>query len=163
MHRERRQLRVRGVVQGVGFRPFVFGLARRQGLAGFVLNDGEGVLIEVEGGAAALDSFAAAVVGEAPSLARVDDLVAVPLPTLGETDFAIVASRPAAGSALVPPDVATCDDCLRELFDPADRRHRYPFVELHAVRAAVHDRDGRPVRPAEHDHGRVRDVRRLPP
>jgi hydrogenase maturation protein HypF len=125
---ERRRIRVTGVVQGVGFRPFVYGLARRHSLAGFVLNDGEGVIVEVEGQPAALDSFAAAVRGEAPALARVDSLLAEPLAARGETAFAIRTSEATGRSALIPPDVATCDDCLRELFDPGDRRYRYPFV-----------------------------------
>jgi hydrogenase maturation protein HypF len=125
---ERRRVRVRGVVQGVGFRPFVYGLAQRHGLAGFVLNDGEGVVIEVEGPPRRLDAFQRAVREEAPALARVDAVEPTALPVLGARGFAIAASAPGAGSAVVPADVATCDDCLRELFDPADRRFRYPFV-----------------------------------
>ena len=110
----------------MGFRPFVYCLARRHELGGFVLNDGEGVLIEAEGGD--LEQFAADLVGEAPPLARIASLSAHAIEPLGETDFAIVASRARDGSALIPPDVATCDDCLHELFDPGDRRYRYPFV-----------------------------------
>jgi hydrogenase maturation protein HypF len=127
-HVQRQRLRVRGVVQGVGFRPFVYGLARRHGLGGFVLNDGEAVLIEAEGSASALAAFAAAVRAEAPSLARVDGVEIEPRPAAGEREFAILASEPTGRTALIPADVATCDDCLRELFDPADRRYRYPFV-----------------------------------
>jgi hydrogenase maturation protein HypF len=125
---ERRRFRVRGVVQGVGFRPFVYGLAQRHELGGFVLNDGEGVVIEAEGERRALDAFAASLRQEAPPLARVDAVTAQPVPPSGEGSFAIAASRPSAASAAIPPDIATCDDCLRELFDPADRRYRYPFV-----------------------------------
>ncbi len=125
---ERRGFRVTGTVQGVGFRPFVYGLAGRHGLAGFVQNDGGGVAIEVEGDAAALDAFAAALTGEAPGLARIESVRAHSLPARGETGFAIAASAAAAVTALVPPDVATCGDCLRELRDPGDRRHRYPFI-----------------------------------
>ncbi|HSC51251.1 MAG TPA: carbamoyltransferase HypF [Gaiellaceae bacterium] len=124
----RRRFRVSGVVQGVGFRPFVYGLATRHGLGGFVLNDGHGVLAEVEGAEPAVAAFAAGLRAEAPGLARVQEVVAERREPLGEREFRIVASVPAAGSALIPADVATCDDCLRELFDPADRRHRYPFV-----------------------------------
>ncbi|RDI75852.1 hypF: carbamoyltransferase HypF [Gaiella occulta] len=119
---------MRGVVQGVGFRPFVYGLARREGLAGFVLNDGAGVVIEVEGEAAALDGFLARLRVDAPPLARIDSLEVTHAPTRGEAAFSILASTAHGRSALIPPDVATCDDCLRELFDPTDRRHRYPFV-----------------------------------
>jgi hydrogenase maturation protein HypF len=125
---ERRRFRVRGVVQGVGFRPFVYGLATRHSLAGFVLNDGDGVVVEVEGAPPALDSFAAALRDGGPPLARVDSITAEPAAVLGERAFRIEASEATGASALVPPDVATCDGCLRELFDPADRRYRYPFV-----------------------------------
>ncbi len=126
---ERRRYRVGGVVQGVGFRPFVYGLARRHELVGFVLNDGEGVVIEAEGPPRTLDAFAVALREEAPPLARVEAVVAERLPPRGgEGGFAIELSAPTGRSALVPPDVATCDDCLRELLDPGDRRYRYPFV-----------------------------------
>ena len=125
---ERRRIRVTGVVQGVGFRPFVYALALRHSLAGFVLNDAEGVLIEAEGAGGALDAFHEALTDEAPSLARVEAVVALPLPVVAENGFRIAKSVPGAGSALVPADVATCDECLHELFDPVDRRYRYPFV-----------------------------------
>ncbi len=125
---ERRRYRARGVVQGVGFRPFVHGLATRLELGGYVRNDGDGVVIEVEGPVGALDAFTIALQEEAPRLARLETLDAERLRALGERSFTIAASSPTRGSALVPPDVATCADCLRELFDPADRRYRYPFV-----------------------------------
>ncbi|MGZ4389946.1 MAG: acylphosphatase, partial [Gaiellaceae bacterium] len=144
---ERRRFRVRGVVQGVGFRPFVYGLARRHGLGGFVLNDGDGVLVEAEGAPGALDTFAAALASEPPPLARVEAVVAEQLPTAGESLFRIETSVPAGSAALVPPDAATCDDCLRELWDPGDRRHRYPFTNctqcgprFTIVRAVPYDR-----------------------
>ena len=125
---ERRRLRARGVVQGVGFRPFVHGIAGRHALAGFVLNDGDGVLIEVEGSTEALDRFEKDLCDESPPQARIDSLLVHALSVRGERDFSIRRSDVAAGSALLPPDLATCDDCLRELFDPADRRFRYPFL-----------------------------------
>ena len=125
---ERRRIRARGIVQGVGFRPFVHRLATRLDLAGLVLNDGEGVLIEVEGPPEALDAFALSVRTEAPGLARVEKLTTERVHVRGDRRFVIGKSRGVAGGALVPPDVATCDDCLRELFDPADRRYRYPFI-----------------------------------
>jgi hydrogenase maturation protein HypF len=125
---ERRRLRVSGVVQGVGFRPFVYGAATRAGLAGFVLNDGSGVLVEVEGDARALDAFAAELGSGAPPLARVDAVVVEAIAPTGEPGFRIETSAAVGRSALIPADVATCDDCLRELFDPTDRRHRYPFI-----------------------------------
>jgi hydrogenase maturation protein HypF len=125
---ERRRFRVTGVVQGVGFRPFVYGLARAHRLGGFVLNDGEGVVVEAEGEAAALDAFAAGLRDEAPDLARVDAVTSEPLSPLAEPEFRIETSAPTGRTALIPADVATCDECLRELFDSADRRYRYPFV-----------------------------------
>ena len=125
---ERRRIRVTGVVQGVGFRPFVYGAARRLVLGGFVLNDGEGVLIEAEGEARDLDELERVLGREAPPLARVDSVRSERLPARGEAGFRIERSLPSGRTALIPADVATCDDCLRELFDPADRRHRYPFT-----------------------------------
>ena len=124
--RQRRRLRARGVVQGVGFRPFVYRLAREHRLGGYVLNDGDGVLIEVEG--PELDAFAGELVSRAPSIASVSSVTAEPVAPLGETEFRIVESIASGHAALIPPDIATCDDCLRELFDPADRRYRYPFI-----------------------------------
>jgi hydrogenase maturation protein HypF len=144
---ERRRYRVRGVVQGVGFRPFVYRLAQRHRLTGFVLNDGDGVVVEAEGDAAALDALAVSLREDAPPLARVQAVATEPLAARGDTRFEIVASLPAGSAATVPPDVATCDDCLRELFDPADRRYRYPFVNctqcgprFSIVRAVPYDR-----------------------
>ena len=125
---ERRRIRVRGVVQGVGFRPFVHRLATRDRLGGRVWNDGDGVVVEVEGPRPVLDAFALALVEEAPPLARVVSVTGEPLEPLGEHGFEVAASHRSGGSALVPADVATCADCLRELFDPRDRRYRYPFT-----------------------------------
>jgi hydrogenase maturation protein HypF len=123
---ERRRIVVRGVVQGVGFRPFVHRLATRHGLGGFALNDGSGVIIEAEGDPASLELFTEGLVDEAPSLASVEAIGASSLRPLGEHEFRIEQSRP--GAAAIPPDVATCEECLRELRDRADRRHRYPFI-----------------------------------
>jgi hydrogenase maturation protein HypF len=125
---ERRRLVVEGIVQGVGFRPFVHRLALRHGLGGFALNDGRGVLVEVEGQTRALDSFAAALTRDVPALARVDAVEVEPLAPRGEGGFRIEASVATSATALIPPDAATCDQCLRELWDPEDRRHRYPFI-----------------------------------
>jgi len=125
---QRRRMQVAGVVQGVGFRPFVYGLAHRHELGGFVLNDARGVVIEVEGAKEKLDRFAAALVEQAPPLARISALETSEIEPRGEREFAIARSaEDGERTALVPADTATCDDCLRELFDPADRRYRYPF------------------------------------
>ncbi len=127
---ERLRLRVRGVVQGVGFRPFVHRLAHRHGLSGFVLNDANGVIVEAEGEPGALAGFVSALTAEAPPLARVAGIDMAPSAPRFELGFAIVLSEEGgvARTTLVAPDAATCPDCLRELFDPADRRYRYPFV-----------------------------------
>lgn len=125
----RQRLTVHGIVQGVGFRPFVYGLALRLGLAGFVRNDSAGVTIEVEGEPDALERFVLALQAEAPPLARIDRVERCTLPAQGATGFAILASGlQAARRTLIAPDSATCADCLRELHDPADRRFRYPFI-----------------------------------
>jgi hydrogenase maturation protein HypF len=124
----RRRGHVRGVVQGVGFRPFVHRLASDAGLSGFVLNDGDGVVVEVEGDERSLDAFAAALRTHAPPLARIEAMTWERLAPAGDAGFRIRASDASGRTALVPPDIATCDDCLRELFDPTDRRYRYPFV-----------------------------------
>ena len=118
---------MRGLVQGVGFRPFVFGLATRHGLAGFVGNDGEGVVIEVEG--ARPDLLLDELPRAKPAPARIDAVLVERLPPRGETAFTVRASRRAGRLATaIGPDLAVCPDCLAELFDPADRRWRYPFL-----------------------------------
>jgi hydrogenase maturation protein HypF len=125
----RRALRVRGTVQGVGFRPAVYRLARSAGLGGFVRNDSEGVWIEVEGEVGAVCRFSESVGRRAPRLARIVSIDVSEVPVRGEREFRIVESTPGSRTlAEVPADAATCDACLRELFDPLDRRHRYPFI-----------------------------------
>jgi hydrogenase maturation protein HypF len=128
---ERALIRVHGVVQGVGFRPFVYRLALRHALGGWVLNDAQGVLIEAVGPRCAVNDFLAALRAEAPAAARVDEVVALQreasrAPT---TPFEIRDStEDGAITTLISPDLAVCDDCLQELFDPADRRYRYPYI-----------------------------------
>jgi len=127
--RERREICVRGIVQGVGFRPFVYALARTHGLSGAVRNDAEGVHIEVEGAPEELERFVRALEEDAPTLAVVESVLWQPLATLGDGAFRIEESREGLRrQALVSPDVATCDDCLAELVDSTDRRYRYPFT-----------------------------------
>jgi len=125
----RTRVRVEGIVQGVGFRPFVHALAGRLGLAGLVGNDAGGVFVEVEGASETVERFLEALAAEAPPLAVIERVTATPLAPTGISGFAIAPSR-AGGErqALVSPDTATCADCLAELADPADRRHRYPFI-----------------------------------
>ncbi len=123
------RLRVRGIVQGVGFRPWIYNLARRHELAGFVLNSARGVFIEVEGEPSAIDAFVAAMRSEAPPLVRIADIQRSEIQPTGEIEFAIRASD-AAGSAfaLVPPDICACEACLEETRDPGNRRFDYPFA-----------------------------------
>jgi hydrogenase maturation protein HypF len=121
--------RVDGTVQGVGYRPFVYRLADELGIAGFVLNDERGVLVEAEGPPDAVAAFVERLSADAPPLADVTAVTAEDVPATGDAGFEIVASeRGGAATAPVTPDSATCDDCLAELADPADRRYRYPFT-----------------------------------
>ncbi len=123
------RVRVDGTVQGVGFRPHVHRLAAELALAGWVGNDHRGVVAEVEGERDAVEAFLRRVADEAPPLARVERVLAVGAPATGERGFWIAESVVGgAADAFVSPDAATCEDCLAELFDPADRRFRYPFV-----------------------------------
>jgi hydrogenase maturation protein HypF len=126
---ERRAIAVQGVVQGVGFRPFVYGLASRLELSGFVKNRLGGVLIEVEGDVRSLDHFLTELATRPPPLARIDHLVWERRPPQGDRQFRIRPSEAESpGPIFVSPDVATCADCLAELLAPGDRRHRYPFL-----------------------------------
>jgi hydrogenase maturation protein HypF len=123
------KITVRGVVQGVGFRPFVFNLAERFGLDGWVLNNSGGVEIEVEGPPDTLEAFVTALRDEAPPLARIESLQVREESPQGYDHFEIRHSERQEGRyQLISPDIATCPDCLRELLDPADRRYRYPFT-----------------------------------
>jgi hydrogenase maturation protein HypF len=126
---ERRRLRVQGIVQGVGFRPTVYRLASQLDLTGFVLNDSAGVVIEIEGPVTSLESFRSALVKEAPALAVIDGVHEAVIPVAGSLEFEI---RPSleSGSTLTPisPDIATCDECLKEMGDPANRRYGYAFT-----------------------------------
>ena len=125
----REALEVRGVVQGVGFRPFVYQLATEEGLAGFIGNSTGGVTIEIEGPPERVASFLRRLRAEAPPLSHIDSVVSQIIPPKQEKGFRIIASQ-ARGqvSTGIPADAATCADCLRELFDPSDRRYRYPFL-----------------------------------
>ena len=125
----RRGVLVCGVVQGVGFRPFVYRLAQEEGLAGFIGNDTDGVTIEIEGPAGQVDAFLERLRAETPPLARIDSIAVRDLAATGELGFRIVASEVLGRvSTGIPADAATCPDCLRELLDGADRRYRYPFL-----------------------------------
>ena len=123
------RLKVNGIVQGVGFRPFVFQLAQKYGLKGEVANTSAGVSIHVEGLAEHITSFEADLAAQAPPLAYIVDIVSQPATVKQFSDFAIVKSQGESRmSTLISPDVSVCDDCLAELMDPADRRFHYPFI-----------------------------------
>ncbi len=127
-------IHVTGIVQGVGMRPFVYREAMAHGICGWVLNAGDGVHVEAHASGAAVDGFVAALSEHAPDAARVErvevaELAAGTWDAADEQGFRIVASQDqTAHTTLISPDIATCDDCLRELFDPADRRYHYPFI-----------------------------------
>lgn len=127
---QRQQLRVTGTVQGVGFRPFIYRLARTHGLRGWVRNDARGVTIEVSGPAGVLERFQQAIMLEAPPAARVESVVVLEQgPASDAVGFDIIGSQDdAQATTLISPDLPVCPDCLRELFDPTDRRYRYPFI-----------------------------------
>lgn len=125
----RRRLHVRGVVQGVGFRPHIAGLADLLGLAGTCRNDATGVLIEVEGPSTRVADFGVLLESRAPPLARILSVETVDLAPSGQPGFTISESTPGVGErSMVPPDTAMCAECRRELDDPADRRYRHPFI-----------------------------------
>jgi hydrogenase maturation protein HypF len=120
---------VRGIVQGVGFRPFIYTQALQNQLTGWVRNTSSGVEIEVYGPQDAVNAFFHALEHNAPPLARIDDLRSQPCPPNGNQTFEIIASQPNAGDFIpISPDVSICADCTREMLDPSDRRYRYPFI-----------------------------------
>lgn len=125
----RQRIRVRGQVQGVGFRPYVYRLANELGLDGWVRNDASGVEIEAQGADAALEQFASRLRTEIPPLARIDALTCDAVnPMGGDGGFHIIASQTGEVRTGITPDAATCPECLNELFDRSDRRYRYPFL-----------------------------------
>jgi hydrogenase maturation protein HypF len=122
----RRRVRIRGAIQGVGFRPFIDRLARANGLGGWVRNDADGVLVEIEG--ERTEAFLDTLQAGAPPLARITQVEVSELAPIGVAAFEIRASAGGDVRTVLPPDQPVCSDCLAELFDPADRRHLYPFI-----------------------------------
>jgi len=140
---------VHGIVQGVGFRPYIYGLACRLGLGGFVRNQSGTVLIEIEGAKEKVDQFLEQLrTGPAPPLAKIEAIQSRPVEVRHEARFEILQSQAdATTDVLISPDIATCDDCVAELFDPKNRRYRYPFTNctncgprLTIIRGAPYDR-----------------------
>ena len=126
--RTARHVTVSGVVQGVGFRPFVHRLAHHHGLTGWVRNTGSGVEALVEGGAEAVDAFLSELVSDPPPLAQITGMYVATRPVTDARAFTILDSAATGGTQAIPADVALCDDCRRELYDERDRRYRYPFI-----------------------------------
>ena len=123
------EIKIKGIVQGVGFRPFMHRLVRRHGLKGNIRNTSSGVTVELEGDGEELRRFLEELPREAPPLAVIEDISWRGIPARGFTDFTIIQSeRQAERNTLISPDIAICPDCLRELLDPKDRRYRYPFI-----------------------------------
>src|SRR5437588_2327395 len=125
----RKKIHVRGIVQGVGFRPYIYNQARSRGLCGYVLNSSSGVTIEVEGPEDVLDGFVEELRQHPPVLARVDNITVGEIPSCGDGTFAIHESSAVDGEfVLVSPDICTCSDCWRDCLDPENRRYGYPFT-----------------------------------
>ncbi len=125
----RKAISVAGIVQGVGFRPYVYRLAMERRLAGFITNTAAGVVIEVEGESGAVEDFLSRLPAGAPPLARITEVHVEEIACNHDAEFRILPSRTGEERrALISPDVALCDDCLREMLDPSDRRYRYPFI-----------------------------------
>lgn len=129
MTQKRQKIIIEGIVQGVGFRPFIHQLAMRYHMVGSVRNDSRGVTVEVQGEESAVDEFVNSIHTDKPPLAVIDAIDIIPIPLRDEVSFAILqSSRSQLRRAQIPPDTCVCDDCLRELFDPTDRRYLYPFI-----------------------------------
>ena len=125
----RRQIQISGIVQGVGFRPFVYNLALRLGIHGFVLNDASGVIIEAQGDKKTLDDFLRCLKKERPTLSRIDKITTTNISLANKQGFEVlhsIASKDA--TTLIPTDIAMCAACEAELFDPSNRRFGYPFI-----------------------------------
>jgi len=129
MLRKRLAIRIEGTVQGVGFRPFIYRIARERALCGWVLNDSQGVRIEIEGPSAVVECFVAAIHIELPPLASISRILTSEIAVVNDPEFTIIESQYSAlQSAQIPPDTHVCPDCLSELFDPLNRRFHYPFI-----------------------------------
>ena len=125
----RKEIQVSGIVQGVGFRPYVYRLATDRNLGGNISNTPAGVTIEIQGPPDLVEDFVSRLPEEAPALAQITRVSVREMPCKPDQCFEILSSHTGEhASALISPDVAVCEDCLRELFDPQDRRHLYPFI-----------------------------------
>ncbi|MFN3740671.1 MAG: acylphosphatase, partial [Thermodesulfovibrionales bacterium] len=123
---QRVRIHVKGIVQGVGFRPYIFRLAKELGLNGYVVNTSDGVIIDAEG--LRVNELIRRIPLEAPPLASISSIDVTILPSQGWTDFQILESEERGGFTPLSPDISICNHCLGELFDPSDRRYLYPFI-----------------------------------
>jgi hydrogenase maturation protein HypF len=130
---QRLHIQIQGLVQGVGFRPFIYRLARDLGLMGWVSNSAQGVAIEIEGSQSALNLFLLRLEQEQPPRSHIQHRNSTVLKPIGYSDFTIRERADGKKTAIVLPDIATCPDCLQELFDPTNRRYQYPLVSLHQL------------------------------
>ena len=127
--RKRVRLTIRGVVQGIGFRPFVFRLAHQLALGGWIANTAQGAVLEIEGGVSTLEKFQSALKSQAPPAAQIQEIESKTIPEEGERDFTIrLSTQEGLPQSVIPPDLATCSECLQEINDPQSRRYRYPFT-----------------------------------
>jgi hydrogenase maturation protein HypF len=126
--KKRVQLKIGGIVQGVGFRPFVYKLAKKYSLYGFVLNNGEGVVIEIEGDGSSTEKFVQELKKDKPSLSRIDLIESKELSLCGDNEFQIIATKHSDTSTMLSADISLCDDCYNEMHDSKDRRYNYPFI-----------------------------------
>ncbi|MEA1981806.1 MAG: acylphosphatase, partial [candidate division Zixibacteria bacterium] len=125
----RRKLYINGIVQGVGFRPFIYRIANENKLAGFVNNDSQGVIIEIEGLSDNIEIFEKLLESDLPPLAKIDIINIEDIKIKNDKNFEIKTSQAVeTANTLISPDIATCDKCLEELFNPDDRRYQYPFI-----------------------------------
>ena len=129
MDRTRKRIHINGIVQGVGFRPFVYRIAKECNLSGFVNNNSTGVLVEIEGSKKELKSFYERLFAEAPPSSNIISIKKDIVNTLGDEDFKIIKTESSEkANTLISPDIATCSECLQEFFDPINRRYQYPFI-----------------------------------
>ncbi len=125
----RKEIRINGIVQGVGFRPFIYNLANRFGLSGAVSNSDDGVIIEVQGSGSMIEDFSKAILRNAPPISMISHMKSLEIPNQSDTEFLILHSeKNSSVSTMISPDVAVCSDCVEELFNPEDRRYLYPFI-----------------------------------
>ena len=139
----RRRWAIRGQVQGVGFRPFVYRIAQELGVSGFVRNESSAVIIEAQAEEVVLERFGRVLEREHPPICRIESVLSWPIPVVEEEGFQIAqSSADLRHRPVVTVDTAVCGDCVRELFDPADFRYRLSPDQLHQLRSAVHDHPG---------------------